>query len=392
MTQSLSGKELRSLIERVFSPTPEQRTIAVFADLPDAKLEDTPAWKDRRALALEWVKALASTDLQPSLVLYRNARANNADLPQNAWSFTADQVMDWDSIPQSADDLEPSSSQPFAHWFKGVDMILAPTQLSTTAPLKVAAPDHGFKAATMPGFSRDMIPSLRLDYQEINRRVLLLKKLLDKATHANFVFTVGETAHQLTLDLRQRTAHASGGLIPDVGMAGNLPSGEAYIVPYEGELENTTSRSSGVLPVQFEQEVVLYEIKENRAVAVLNSDNSSKAAEEASRLQAEPAYGNLAELGLGVLEAFGVEPTGEILLDEKLGLHIAFGRSNHFGGQVGPAQFSSPEAVVHIDRVYIPQLQPKVRVTSVDLQMDDGSKIPLMRDQAYTVDFSSKAN
>jgi phosphoribosylaminoimidazole-succinocarboxamide synthase len=33
---------------------------------------------------------------------------------------------------------------------------------------------------------------------------------------------------------------------------------------------------------------------------------------------------------------------------EKLGLHIAFGRSDHFGGQVGAAKFSKPEEVVHV--------------------------------------------
>ena len=55
------------------------------------------------------------------------------------------------------------------------------------------------------------------------------------------------------------------------------------------------------------------------------------------------------ELGLGVLAAFGVKPIGKVLLDEKLGLHIAFGRSEHFGGRVGPGNFSSPDAVIHID-------------------------------------------
>ena len=70
--------------------------------------------------------------------------------------------------------------------------------------------------------------------------------------------------------------------------------------------------------------------------------------------------------------SFGVEPCGEILLDEKLGLHIAFGRSDHFGGQVGAAQFSQPEAVVHIDRIYLPGLQPRVVPQRVDLVDADG--------------------
>ena len=168
-------------------------------------------------------------------------------------------------------------------------------------------------------------------------------------------------------------------------MAGNLPSGEAYIVPYEGERPGDPSRTQGTMPVQFGAEIVRYRIEGNVAVAVLSEGPAAKA--EAEHLQREPAYGNLAELGLGVLAAFGVKPVGEILLDEKLGLHLAFGRSDHFGGQVGPAQFSSPGAVIHIDRVYVPETQPDVQVLAVDLIMPDRSTVALMRDGAYSVGF-----
>src|SRR5690606_36663396 len=122
------------------------------------------------------------------------------------------------------------------------------------------------------------------------------------------------------------------------------------------------SRTRGELPVQFGDEIVLYHVEKNRARSAFGSGPAGQA--ESERLLAEPAYGNIAELGFGVLADFGVEPVGEILLDEKLGLHIAFGRSDHFGGFVGAGQFSSPQALVHIDRIYIPQTQPHVGVAS----------------------------
>jgi len=156
-------------------------------------------------------------------------------------------------------------------------------------------------------------------------------------------------------------------------------------VPYEGELPGDPSRSAGELPVQFGDEVARYRIEENRAIEVVSSGPESE--READLLAREPAYGNIAELGLGVLGDFGIEPIGEVLLDEKLGLHIAFGRSDHFGGQVGPQQFSSPEAVVHQDRVYVPALQPRVVAARVDLQREDGLKLALMRDGRYVIDF-----
>ena len=137
--------------------------------------------------------------------------------------------------------------------------------------------------------------------------------------------------------------------------------------------------------MELDREVVVYRIEQNRAVAV--APGGKVAEREAARLAAEPAYGNLAELGLGVLADFGLAPVGQILLDEKLGLHIAFGRSDHFGGQVGPDAFSSPEAVVHIDRVYLPQTQPRVRVARVDLHDGVGQATPLMRDGRYVIEF-----
>ncbi|MEE8526439.1 MAG: hypothetical protein V3T72_21085, partial [Thermoanaerobaculia bacterium] len=298
-----------------------------------------------------------------------------------------------ETLPDAAEDLDPKSGEPFAGVFESHDILIAPTEFSTTAPLKLAAPRYGFRAATMPGFSAAMIPALRLDYGEIDRRVRRLKGLVDDATGVDIVFTVdgrkdfGGEPLLLHLDLRHRRGHASGGLVHHRGEAGNLPSGETYIVPYEGEIDGDPSRSQGLLPVQFTDdggkgEVVIYRIEENRAVEVLSDGPASD--RERQLLAREPGYANLAELGLGVLADFGIQPIGEILIDEKLGLHIAFGRSDHFGGQVGAADFSSPAAVVHIDRVYLPETQPRVDVLSADL-LSKGTAQPLMRDHRFVI-------
>lgn len=382
MEANLSGPELQALFERVFRPGPGEDRLAVLVDLPDFEVGDEPAWVRRRQIACEWVARLSDNagGLQPRLVAYRNARRNNADLPPTAW------LLDEPELPDSADDLDPAAARPFDEILAAHPLVVAPTQFSATAPLKLAARRLGFRGATMPGFEPAMIPALRLDYGLINRRVDVLKDLLDRAVEAEIDFLVdGLRSHGLRLDLHHRTAHASGGLFPQPGQVGNLPSGEAYIVPYEGEQAGDPSRTEGSMPVQFEGEVVVYRIQANRAFAV--DGDGPLARHEGDLLAAEPAYGNIAELGLGVLGDFGVRPIGEILLDEKLGLHIAFGRSDHFGGQVGAKDFSRPEAVVHIDRVYVPAMQPRITVARVDLAMDDGSVVRLMRDGAYVIDF-----
>lgn len=391
MQPTLEGAELFALVKRVFNLRPEDTRLAILVDLPDEVSPDHDAWRARRQMAIDWARRLhemtPSTGLRVSLCLYRNVRHNNADLPETAWICEGDELRAV-QCPASVQELGPGlRSLPMTEVLAQHPVMLAPTQFSATAPLKLAGPKLGFRAATMPGFSPDMIPALRLDYVEVNRRVGILKDLLDRAAGAAFRFEVdGTTPYALLLDLRFRTAHASGGLLPKPGTAGNLPSGEAYIVPYEGERDGEPSRSNGKLPVQLGADLVVYEIRANRAVAVFEPSNDT-AREQAQLLVREPAYGNLAELGLGVLADFGVQPTGEILLDEKLGLHIAFGRSDHFGGIVGASSFSCADAVVHIDRVYTRNLQPRIRVIDCVLAFEDGSRQALIENDAYAVKF-----
>lgn len=369
MNTTLTAEELRLLVERVFEPGESDRGLAIIVDLPDERLADNENWAQRRKIAAGWFQALQGEYKKLglgklTLAWYRNAGGNNADLPSQCHPGDGTTVFD------HADQVENLPSVSFEQLFADHSLVMAPSELSATAPLKVAtrkageSPD-GFRAATMPGFLPSMVPALRLDYGLINRRVNQLKVWLDEATRADFHFLVDGQRHDLVLDLRHRQGHASGGLFPRNGIAGNLPSGEAYIVPYEGEIPGDASLSQGTLPVQIEDEVVLYRIEANKAVEVLTDGPRSQ--EEARHISAEPAYANLSELGLGVLGDFGLKPTGSILLDEKLGLHIAFGRSDHFGGTVGPSDFSGPDAVIHLDRVYIPETQPRVQVKEVRL-------------------------
>jgi leucyl aminopeptidase (aminopeptidase T) len=233
-----------------------------------------------------------------------------------------------------------------------------------------------------------MLPAMRLDLDEVDRRVRRLAALLDAAESARLELEVDGRIHGLFLDLRHRTAHASSGLLRQAGAVGNLPSGEAYIVPYEGERPEEPSRSRGVLPIQFGDQVALLEIEHNRVVHVEGGGEGG--AEWAERIRREPATANIAELGLGVLAELGIEPIGSTLLDEKLGLHIALGRSDHFGGAVGPGDFSAPEQVVHQDFVYLPATQPRVHVRRVDLDTPAGP-VAIIRDDRYVVDFGAES-
>jgi hypothetical protein len=406
---NLTLAQLSALLTAVFAPGPDERWLTLMVDLPDERVPDSDDWRDRRKIADEWFAALHEgraalpfSDIR--LCVYDNAGSNNNDLPETVTVF--DDPTKRDPTNRDPTNRDPTARDPAERVglaerggggggapmaldavLDASSVVIAMTELSATAPLKVLARAHDFRGATMPGFSRAMIPALALDYERVDARVREFKERMDRATGIDVVLVADGRAHRCHFDLRFRTGHASGGLMRESGVVGNLPSGEAYIVPYEGEGAGEgagePSRTAGELPVQFGDEVVVYRIEGNRAVEVVGG--GPRAADERARLEAEPAYGNMAEVGIGVLGQWGVEAVGTTLLDEKLGLHIAFGRSDHFGGVTGPASFRRPENVVHIDRVYVPSVQPRVRVARADFVYGSSEREVIIRDDAYVV-------
>ncbi len=228
---SLSSSELTTLIQSVFPALAGDKSLAIFVDIPPNKGVDTAAWEQRRKIALEWSRLLQNELEQLNmesvdLVAYEMVHSNNADLPEKAYFIQED-------LPDISADLATLGIEiNFDELIKATDLILVPTQPSATAPLNVAAKKYQFRAATMPGFSASMISALRIDYNAVNDRVNMLKNKLDKATAAKVEFVVdGSLEFKMFFDLRNRPAHASGGRFPEPGTAGNLPSGETYIVP-----------------------------------------------------------------------------------------------------------------------------------------------------------------
>ena len=368
MAHHLNFHQLLTLLQSSFGLSESEGALTILIDVPTNSLPDNPAWKDRRRIAADWftifqtnVHRLPFTAIH--CCVYDNVGSNNNDLPET--------VLLVDTATRKSPTAGESHPVPLAEILSTSSIVLAITELSATAPLKVLARKYKFRGATLPGFSRKMVPALGLDYEKVNDRVMQIKERMDRAVGATLDFRAGGTAYQLFCDLRFRGGHASGGIIREPGTVANLPSGEAYIVPDEGEKPGEPSRTTGLLPVQFEKEVVVFGIEANRATMVLTKGEESD--RQRLKLKNEPAYGNIAELGIGVLDEWGVRAVGSTLLDEKIGLHVAFGRSEHFGGMTGPSSFNSPRNVVHVDWVYVPSVQPMVSSESVEFEYEDGT-------------------
>ena len=77
--------DLIKLLTDVFDPKPDE-VVTVACDLPRTPGEDTPAWKERRTMALEWHRTFSALghgrgfSTNPVLT-YQATGANNAELP-----------------------------------------------------------------------------------------------------------------------------------------------------------------------------------------------------------------------------------------------------------------------------------------------------------------------
>ena len=326
--------DLSKLIEDVFAPESGERVV-VTLDTPHPGVADTPEWRDRRAWAGEWRQAFESLGARrgfttTELLTYEATGANNADLPAEA-------EMGGRAVPLEATLLECT-------------LAVFLTEFSATAPLDgLSHRKQDFRAASMPGVARRMQDSaLAADYREVARRCKILEKALQGATALDVTFQTGQRCH---FDLRFRRPEADDGALPRFKPGDrviNLPSGETFIVPYEGEKVGVPSETAGVIPIREGTELVLFHISANRISTVSGSGPVSERYREFFAV--DRTRTNIAEVAFGCNDRAIV--TGNVLEDEKAGFHWAFGRSDHLGGVTGVADFASPRTVVHQDIVY----------------------------------------
>ncbi len=355
--------DLKRLLTDVFHTEPGE-VVLVACDLPHDRLEDQEAWRDRRAMAAEWREAFlqlgaGNFETRP-LLSYAATGAHGADLPARGTLAGRDVSMD--------------------EVLLGSTLAVFLTEFSATAALDgFCRKKEDFRAASLPGLERRMEKSaLAADYGEVARRCRLLDECLESAERLEVGFSTGQ---RCTFDLRWRRAEVDDGYLPRFKPGDriiNLPSGETFVVPYEGERGGEPSRTEGELPVSLEGELAVLAVRENRIHAVAGA--GPRAAELRAYFAVDPARANIAEVAFGCNDRAVV--TGNVLEDEKAGFHWAYGRSDHLGGSVGVGAFRQPGNVVHQDIVYAKG--SPIQVASAVVVGPAGRR-EVIRDGAYVV-------
>jgi len=356
--------DLERLLIDVFQPEAGE-AVTVACDVPGPGIADNPVWAERREMAREWLAAFRTVGARTGftvnpLLTYAATGAHNAELPHDGL------------LGDRSVDLEIA--------LLGSTLAAFLTEFSATASLTaLCLRKEDFRAASMPGVERRMQGSaLGADHRELARRCRILLGLLRDAERVDVAFSTG---HRCSFDVRFRTPEMDDGFLPRHKVGDhiiNLPSGETFIVPYEGELRGLPSGTAGLIPVKRGDELFVLAVAGNRITGV-EGDGP-----EAGRLRdffaADPARTNIAEVAFGCNE--WAEVTGNLLEDEKAGFHWAYGRSEHLGGTVGPESFASARTVVHYDIVYAAGSPIQVAEAVVVKQ---GEATTVLRDGAYVV-------
>ena len=243
---------------------------------------------------------------------------------------------------------------PVAAAMAASDVYIAPTSRSLShTPARKQASEAGARGATMPGVTEEILARvMRVDFPTMAARSRAVAELLTGAEHAHVTCPRGT---DLRLDLTGRGGISDDGDLSAPGSFGNLPCGEAFTAPLDGE---GTIVATSLAPLGLSDPPARLVVAEGR----LTGASQGLGPEFLQRLRVHGESGtNLAELGIGTNDAAVL--TGNVLEDEKIlgTVHIAFGASAGIGGTV-----SVP---IHLD-VVIPDASLTIGTTQV---LDRGS-------------------
>ena len=357
------------LMTTVFRPKPRER-VGVFIDLEDPKEVQgakfmQPGNHATRRIAYE--------------VFYRGLIERQGELPFADVEFYAYEPTGGSNLdlPATVVDLKGRTLRLVEDVLSQLNIVLYLTTFSATAPLTALAKKMGFRGATMHGCNETILRTgLARDYEEVSAKAERFRQALTRCDDVVLEFDTLGRSYRLTLGLGRQEAQKSHGLCHVPGEIANLPAGEIYWVPTE---------ANGQFPMKFKEDgtLAVMDVAGLRIRQATLLRGSAATVQHALALfQADPATGQLGELGLGtqVLPVAGADIQDEKILGT---VHVATGRDDHLGGHLDPGKFKDKKHATHEDILFAPHKTPEINLNGAWMHKD-GKEVLLIKDYQPT--------
>lgn len=232
-------------------------------------------------------------------------------------------------LPRATHGAEPPPL--VAHLMAMADVVLCPTSKSLThTEARRAATAAGARVGTLPGVTEAiMVRCMNADYQQIADRT---HRLCAAMAETQMIRVSAPGGTEITLPMKGRQPIASTGLFRERGQFGNLPTGEAYLAPLEGESNGVVVVDGSMAGIGVVSQPIRIFVKDGQAADI---SGGPEAAQLVALLEPHGREGrNVAEFGIGTNDR--AQLSGVILEDEKVmgTIHIAFGDNKSMGGRV----------------------------------------------------------
>lgn len=349
--------------------------VLVFSDVIRADENPSPADRDRRQRLRATARQAADFALKTWGVAgyaeFPATRASGVEPPEILWreTFGSEAVAELASAGLLQRLLDKTATPEEVERARGIvlnhrkgvaDVIIAMSNNSTShTRYRALANAAGARFASLPHFDPEMFhTSMAVDWQALAERTARLAEAINRAEWMHVECPNGTAMH---ICKRGRLAEGDDGLLTAPGSFGNLPAGEVYLAPLEGESHGTMVIEWG--PTRRLDAPLVLTVADGRVVRI-EGDDPLRAVLEA-RFSENPACANLAELGIGTNDKAS-RPDNVLEAEKILGtIHLALGDNTGFGGTVS--------APFHEDYVfYQPTLTAVMEDGDREVLLDNG--------------------
>lgn len=333
-------------IERIFTinlGVKETESVLVFTDIITPAESVTEEMKKKRERLVDIAKAVAEEGKRHCSTYYREFKATGShgkEPPRELWeaAFGEKTVERLEAESLLAKILEKTANTDDLHKAERVikesgDAPHAVVALSNYSTSHTRFRDYLTRClctryASMPLFEESMLTGvMTADWKEVEKRTL---RLAEKMDGADTVVVTSHNGTSITFSMKGRKVQPDTGIITEPGSFSNLPAGEAFLAPVEGTAE-------GMLILEWAPTRKLkkhIELIVKKGVVVEVSDGDPYADELRKKVESNPLFGNIAELGIGTNDK-ATKPDNILETEKILGtVHIALGDNSSFGGKV----------------------------------------------------------